>query len=210
MAAIGDVFQVIDEQLMFGQTMLNVYFYKVLSASVTDNNAESVANAFETTVIPDVAACQSTDIVHVAIHVQNLFDVSDKFDAAISVPGTAVMDSAGAFEAYPFRLVGNNGAVRNGAKRIAGVGTDAITDGVVTDMGILGSLGTLATTMQSILNWGLLAAEELAPVIVKRILEDGEYRLPETALEAVLSTIVDAIFNPVVTSQVSRKIGIGE
>lgn len=208
--AVGDVYEIVDGQQMFGQTMLNVYFYKVTSESITDNNAESVANAFIDFMLVPIADSQSTDILHNSVKVRNLFDDTDAFEALVSVAGTAVANTASAFEAYPFRLVGDNAAVRPGAKRIPGVGSDVVTDGVVTDAGVLSSLIDLALQMALPMPWGLLAAELLTPVIVKRILSGGEYRLPENSGEAILSTVVDALFNPVVSSQVSRKVGVGE
>jgi len=39
---------------------------------------------------------------------------------------------------------------------------------------------------------------------------DGNYVLPTTQGDAIFGYITDALFNPRVTSQVSRKVGVGE
>lgn len=208
---LHDVYQIVDTMKQDEQKIINVYFYRVQSLSVSDNNAQSVVNAFVTTMIPLITACQGDELVHTSVKATNLFDATDAYETLISVPGdSAGADLMGTFEAYPFRLVGNNAAVRSGAKRIGGVAEGYVTQGVVTDAGQLANLSALADGMAAILNWGLLAAEELAPVIVKRILVGDEYELPTTIGDAILSFITDAIFSPLVTSQVSRKVGRGD
>ena len=47
------------------------------------------------------------------------------------------------------------------------------------------------------------------PVVVKRILDGLIYRLPENQGEAEYGSITDATYNPLVSSQNSRKTGRG-
>lgn len=208
MAAIGDVYQIIDTQEMAGQKVLNVYFYKV-TLSVLGADASDVTAAFIDQMLPDIVAVQATDVVHTSVKATNLFHDTDVNEALISEPGILGDASLGTFEAYPFRLAGDNGSVRGGAKRIAGVTEDGISDGVVTDAGLLTTLTNLGIQLSAAMLWGTLDGGTLAPVIVKRILDAGNYRLPATSGEAVLSNIIDAIFSPLVTSQTSRKVGRG-
>lgn len=210
MAVVGDIFEVVDTQEMLGQQCLNVYFYRAQGVSVTDNDSAAMAAAFIEHVLPDIVQVQTPDVVHTSIRVRNLFDDTDAHEELISEPGVSGTNSEGTFNAFGFRLVGDNAAVRPGAKRIAGVNNDATTDGVVTDTGSLSALNDLATTLATEIAWGLLEAELGAPVIVGRILAGGEYRLPANQGEAIYSLVTDALFNPRVTSQVSRKVGVGE
>jgi len=209
--AIGDIYQIVDTQEEAGQKALNVYFYKVQSASVTDNDAGSVVAAYIATILPGIAAFQNNDVVHVSVKAQNLFDEADAHEELISVAGDrGEGEILGTFEAVGFRLVGDNASVRSGAKRFAGIDETAVTDGVIDSEVIIGLLDAAAGLLFADLPWGLLAAETLIPVIVKRILTGDEYRLPTNSGEAVVSRITDALWSPIVTSQVSRKIGRGE
>lgn len=210
MASIGDVFEIVDQQEMIGQQALNVYFYRVRTVSVTDNDASSVATAFIEQMLPVIVAAQTTDVVHTAVKVRNLFDETDAHTELLSEAGTYGDDSQSTFNAFPFQLVGNNAAVRPGAKRIAGVDGANVTDGVVDGLTLISALEDVAVQLAAEMAWGLLSAEFLEPVIVGRILDGGEYRLPTTALEAIISVITDALWNPRVTSQTSRKVGVGE
>lgn len=208
---VGDVYQIVDTQVQDGQTMLNVYFYKVQSMSVTDNTAADVAQAFIDHVLPDVVAVQSTVVLHTQIEAKNLFNEADAHTIAISAAGEAGgSDAFGTFEAFGFQLIGDNHAVRNGAKRVPGVFETGVVDGVVTSSTLITALNALAAIYFSNMPWGLLAAEILIPVIVKRIHDGSEYRLPTNSGEAVTSRIVDSGWSPLVTSQVSRKVGRGE
>ena len=211
MASVGDIFEVVDTAEMNGQKLLNVYFYRAQGVSVTDNDSASVVTAFIDTVLPDIVAFQEEQVVHTSIKARNLFDDSDAHEELISVAGgNTGHEVLGTFEAVGYRLVGNNAAVRSGAKRYPGIGEYAVTDGVISDEGIIAILNTLAATLFADLPWGLLAAEILIPVIVQRIKVGSEYTLPTNQGEAVYSHVTDTLWSPIVTSQVSRKIGRGE
>lgn len=210
MAAINDVYQIVDTSVMNGQKVLNVYFYRVQSTTLGANAAD-VVSAFIATVLPAVVNFQSSSVVHTSIVATNLYDETDAHEELISTPGVADGDPVGTFEAVPFRLVGDNAAVRAGAKRYAGVTEEDQVDGVITDGGVLTILNTLADVLAGAVNYGLIDAGILIPVIMARILvSQGVYRLPANQGEAVFSNVTDALFSPLVSSQVSRKIGRGE
>jgi len=209
MAAIGTVYQIVDTAEMAGQKVLNVYFYKVTS-SVLGADASDVTAAFIDQMLPLIVDCQCDDLVHTSIIATNLFDEADRNEALISVPGTNGTASMGTFEAFGYRLSGDNAAVRGGSKRYASVSEGSVEDGVVTETTTLGFLTDLGIQLSAAMLWGTLDGGTLAPVIVKRILDAGHYRLPTTTGEAVLSNVIDAIFSPLVTSQTSRKVGRGE
>lgn len=202
-----DVYQITDFQRLVGQTLLNVYFYQILDPSVTDLGAQEVVTAFVEQVLPDILLTQVDAVLHTTVRAVNLFDESDTFTQAVSYSGGVASELQTTFTAYPFTLVQDNGAVKNGAKRIAGVYEQAATEGVVTDAGLLAVLNNLADTL--ILPLILGEAETWFPVVVKRILEAGEYRLPANLGEAVIGLVIDVLFNTLLTSQVSRKEGVG-
>lgn len=209
MPAIGDIYEVVDSSTMLGQKVLNVYFYRLSALPVGFTGASDVAQGFVDQVLPEVRAIQTTDVLHQSVKARNLFDETDAHEILISSPGIGAADSISTFNAFAFRLVGDNAAVRAGAKRIAGVNTTYVTDGVVDDAAQLTALNTLADTIAGIMTFGL--GFSLAdPTIVKRIADGGGYRLPINAGEAVYSLITDVLFSPLVTSQVSRKVGRGE
>lgn len=209
MAAIGDVYQIIDTQEMDGQKVLNVYFYTV-TLSVLGADASDAAAAYIDQVLPLVAALQVSSVVHTSVKAQNLYHVSDVHEELISVPGGVTDDPMGTFEAIAIREIGDNGAVRGGAKRIAGIGESETTEGVITNVPFIDQLNDLCFELATTMLWGALDGGTMAPVIVKRILDAGNYRLPTNSGEAILSTIVDALFTPLVSSQNTRKVGRGE
>jgi hypothetical protein len=207
--AVGDVYQVVDEQVMFGQVCMNVWFFRMATAPTGEESAIDVANAFITEFLPFVTALQSTTVEHRSIRVTNLYDPGDVHEELVSVTGDADGDVHGTFEAYALKMTGNNGAVRPGSKRIVGVTEAASTDGVVDDSATLALLGDLATAATLGIVYGTGSAGTLASVIVKRIFDDPNYRLPANIGETVLSLVVDTVFRALVTSQVSRKVGVG-
>lgn len=208
---VNDVYQVVDTQSLLGQKCLNVYFFKMEHPVTAEDKAFDVADGFVTNFLPLVIPVQSTGVIHESVLVRNLYDVSDTYEQLISVQGTGEGgDNLGAFAAYGIKLVGDNGAVRPGLKRIAGVPEAVAVDGVVTDSTALAALTTLAAGMAAAVLFGEGGAGALVPVIVGRILDGLDYRLPANTGEAVLSLVTDTLFQALVTSQVSRKVGNGE
>ena len=118
------------------------------------------------------------------------------------------------FNAIGFALNGDNPAVKNGAKRFGGVFEDYVNDGVITGSDLITKLNALGDTMEGYVTVGTLIPDNVfRHVIVKRIRSGSPgaytYRLPTNQLESTLSAVVVALFNAVVTSQLSRKIGVG-
>lgn len=209
--AVNDVYQIVDTQEIAGQKTLNVYYYQMTAGSVTDGaNAADVTQAFIDNILPGVVQCQVNQVHHISIKATNLFDDTDAHEQLISEYGITYVDYTNTFDAYGFRITGDNSSVRSGAKRIPGVSDFATTDGVVTDTPMLGFLNDLATGIGALITYGTDALGRLAPVIVKRILVGTEYKLPTSLGDAVLSFVTDVLVDALVTSQVSRKVGRGE
>jgi hypothetical protein len=180
------------------------------TATIDGADAAEVCEGFIAGIIPLMQAVQTDSVIHTSVRATNLFDATDAHEELISEAGELTGGAESTFNAYGFRLNGDNAAVRNGAKRVAGVWDDGTAGGVVTDGGLLGDLNTLATAFASNVLFGLLDGGTLVPVIVKRILSGGDYTLPTSLGDAVLSVVVDALVNTLITSQTSRKIGVGE
>lgn len=210
MAANGDLYQVVDVQSLEGQQVLNVYFYKRSAAVLVGNPAQQVADAFDSTMIPLIKPCQSPSLVHNEIRVQNLFDPTDSYTKLVSHPGTYSVsgDNNEPFSALGIRLVQTNGSIRNGSKRLAGVIESMSSGGILTESGAITALIAAGVGMASGMDIGIIT-DALLPVVIKRILDGGRYRLPANSGEAVTGDVSGALYNVDVTSQVSRKYGRG-
>lgn len=216
---LDDVYEITDEQRLFGQQVLNVYQYRQTMNFVTtlENNAASLRQAWIDQVLPKVALIQSGDVTHTNITVRNLFSPDDYSSVDINVAGNAEpasISTAPAFDALSFTTRGAGLAVKPGGKRIAGVVPAHCTDGVVTNATYLGQLSALATAMQSAVTIGAVIQDPVfQPVLIKRIRSGVagayEYRMPQNQGELVYAAIVNCLLKVLVSSQVSRKVGVG-
>lgn len=207
MASLGDVFQLIDEQEQYGQQVLNVYFYR-LDTPVVGNAAEMLVSSFITEVLPDIRAIQTDVITHRSVSAKNLYDETEAHTELISLAGTQTGEGLPGFSAYAYRLIGDNAAVRDGQKRYAGASEQHQVGGVITSAPMLALMVALATQLATGLSIGV-DTNALMPVIVGRILDGGQYRLPANSGETVLSNVIDSLFNADISSQTSRKVGRG-
>ena len=206
-----DIWEVIDVQDFDGQEVLNVYFYRSDNLGDVGGTAEDLANSWVDNVLPEIADMQNAALTHVSVNVRNLYNDADTFELPISVPGevTVAGDHLPVFTAVPFRLVHANGAIKPGSKRLAGISEDAQADGVVNVGAYITLLNETADALLASLPH-LSVIDVWYPVIVKRILDGGNYRLPENVGEAVFGVLTDVLWDALLTSQVSRKIGVGE
>ena len=218
---VGDVYELVDVQTFLGQEVLNVYFYEQIALLVildpSETLASVLANQWIAGPLDTIKAGQSGDVTHTAIRVRNLFDESDQAEVLISLPGlfsASSGDSDSAFVALGIKESTNNGSIRPGSKRIAGQPSNVTVDGVITDSTYLtSSLNTANTLSDNIPSDAPIPVDTWQPVVVKRIKETiagkVKYRLPNVITEKVVGIVVSALFNAVLTSQVSRKVGHG-
>lgn len=206
--ALFDIYEITDKSVFFGQEVDNIYFYQQTSA-VDAPDAADVAAAYIGQVLPDVCDIQNVEVLHTEIIVRNLFNVSDNAVVSISEPGTGsgAADLFPVFNAVGFKLNQDNGAVKNGAKRYAGCPEANATDGVIDSAGFITTLDALGDTLDDVLLHGIIPT--FVPVVVKRLLSGSDYVLPDNLGDAVFGTIVEAVWNTLITSQNSRKIGVG-
>jgi len=216
--ASGDVYLLTDIQTIGGSEVLNVYTYQQQAVLVaTDVLSKILADNWVDQILPKIAYEQLSGLTHVGVSVKNLFDPSDFYDAVISVPGAGDDSLASRdpnFTAVGIKFDRDTLAVRTGAKRIAGLNTAASTDGVITSSGDIAGLLDMCDYLSGPVYAGLPIPDPIwFPVVVKRVREgisgSYTYRLPETSGELIYANVTNAVFNFLLTSQVSRKIGVG-
>lgn len=214
---LDDLYELVDEQTSNGQQVFNVYFYRTgaLFVTTTPTNAQVLAENWADQILPDLIGVQSDQVTHNRVSVRNLYDPADSFAADISVPGFVVSaEVLPNFNAYPFKLAPDTAAVGQGAKRLAGVPEAAQQNGVVTDGLTLTRLATASAAMEAAVQVGLiLPSDVFFPAIVKRVRTgvsgSYEYSLPTVRGTGVWANVLSALFDVLLTSQVSRKIGVG-
>lgn len=209
MSLNGSIFEVVDVQDNNGQEMLNVYFYRrdSLVAEGTPE-AQLLAEEFSTNVVPPVTNIQNETITHTAVRVRNLFDPTDAYEYLISVPGVYNhVDEMSTYQAINFTLAHDNPAIKKGRKAFGGFEESHAADGIVAGAGFIDNLLDVAIAILDPLPSGII--DTFFPVIVGRILDAGNYRLPEDVGEAIFGGLTSATFNPLVTTQNSRKMGVG-
>lgn len=214
--AVGDIYEVTDVQTFLGQQTLNVYFYRQDAPFVplSGNTATALAEEWEASVLPAIAACQTNALTHVEVRARNLFDPTDAGSALSGVAGSlSSPDVLPAHDAYGLTLKHDNPSIRPGGKRISGVGEDRQTLGVPISAQVT-LLNAAADAIAAPITGGLIITDDIMfPVVVKRInegtTEAPEYRLPATSGEATVGLIIEALVNLLVTTQTSRKVGVG-
>lgn len=121
MSQVGDVVRLIDNQIIGQQTMMNVYFYKLISALVSGSD-QALSQGFEDTVLPLVSAIQSSTLTHVSLdtlNITNNFDISSEPTGVVGLVTASQLATSQL--AYTIKLNRPNANIRNGFKRIAGV-----------------------------------------------------------------------------------------
>lgn len=216
---VGDIYQITAKQRYLGETAINVYFYEQRAPFVPigGNEADFVLAEWQLQILPNILPCQSVKVVYEKISVKNLYDNTQQAIELVSHTGTnpdLSTDEMASFAALGFSLQTQSGAVRSGAKRLAGQIEGGITDGVLTGSGILTAAADASDAMKDTIKTGLLFDfPTFFPVIVKRVKDgvppDVVYRLPENAAEGVFADVASVLFDVLVTTQNTRKIGRG-
>lgn len=207
MATDRNVYQVVDEYTNLGQNCSNVYFYQIGTGLVTD--IEELLPLFVEQVLPDIQAVQQSGVVHTRVSIRNIFNTAEYAEELMSEAGTLpdTGEPLPPFVAGSFTLARESPTTRSGKKRYA-MGGEGYTNAGFWIGGILTPAGNLATQLGQVLTLGLV--QTLFPVVVKRILvSPGKYRLPETMAEATVNGVVAGLFSSLVTTQNSRKVGVG-
>lgn len=214
---LNDVYELTAEQRYKGQRVYNVYFYEIGANFVTTTPtvAEVLVTNWIAQILPLLKECQSSDIVYTSIRARNLFNDADGFDAAVTLSGNAAAaDDLPTFNAMSFTLNTDTTAVRAGKKRLAGVTEAYQTEGILDTAAALAALAISAEQMEKPVTVGTVIQDPVFfPCLVKRIREGSSgaytYRLPAAREESITSRVLSALFDVMVTSQISRKMGVG-
>lgn len=200
--ALSDVYMLTDYQRFpSGESFENVWFYKRVTPAGT---AQDLVGAFNAQVRPAILNLQAATVVHYLTRVISLGDVADFYELGeAGIVGANAAGLRNTFDAYAFTLRPSTRDVRPGSKRIGGVyEADAnYTDGVVTNATQLGFMQALRAIMATVIP-GVI--DDYQPVIVKRVLDGGSYRLPETDGELIAVAVSQALVNTRIVHQVSR------
>lgn len=201
-SVLGDLWQVVDRQSYLGQTILNVYYYRVTSVTgINDDGYAAFAVWFQTTVLGPIADVQSVDLNHNLLQIRNLSNNLDLFELPIDIDGEAT-GGAGSMPSYvtiTYKLIRESLATRHGFKRFAGVPESQVTGNTWLTAG--GSFDTaIAAALAA--DWvdGIVTMAE--PVIVKRPIS------PPVGTSYIYSSIGAAQFSRLGT-QNTRKAGSG-
>lgn len=200
-ANLGDLIQVVDNQLYLAQQVLNVYYYRITSITpLADPYLPTLSDWFEDNVIPAVCDIQADALIHVSREWRNLTNGTDLYTVTEAVPGSQATPTASLTPSYVsagFMLQRESLVTRNGYKRFAGIPEHQITGNTwLEDSGVRTAL---ASALASDITVGLATVAE--PVIVKRPID-----VPVAEYE--YSSIGSAVFRSLGT-QNTRKAGRG-
>lgn len=192
----------------YGVDVENVYTYQ-RGTGITAG-AQQLAEEWVEQVLPAIQAFQVPECVTTQVYVFDLFEISDSYTIPLNSAGTGTSLGEGMppYVAAGFLLQRHSAVTRNGAKRIAGIGEAVQENGIFQGGTPLGLLQDVADAIGSAI-LGVLDAEWFLPVIIKRILDGDSYRMPTTAAEATVNAVDDVVYNVEVTTQNSRKFGVG-
>lgn len=203
MPALGDVIKIIINQRLFGQAVRNVYHYETVLASGTDTPT-NVFDAFELAVIGPVQAIQNTALVYEGAVIENLNDELFFEEIPLALTGDGLGVPMPSYVAFGVKLVRSFKATRNGGKRYAGVQEESVLDNDQTLLQATQDLVTDGLILLLDLNVLPALSGAYAPVI---------FRKPEVGPPPVIefsNPIKAAQFSETVTTQNSRKAGVGE
>jgi len=199
-ASLGDLLRFTDRQTFLGQTVLNVYFYRITSITGLDATYLDVLGAwFVDNVITPVASLQSDDVSHVELFMESITNGVDinSYTTDLPIAGAASGDNLPPYTSYGFQLIRESRVTRNGYKRFAGVTEPNQTNGVYT--GGSTPITDIENALKSDIVIGLVTVAE--PVIVKHPIT-----VPMASYE--YASIGDCLFKGIGT-QNTRKFGRG-
>ena len=211
-----------------GQTGLNVFYYEMDNAeNATDETLIDIGLQFDLAVIAAMAGALNDEWFVNELTMSTLLEdivgappLSYIYEPAI-INGDSGQEGMPSHDALSYKLTHNNPEIRQGAKRFSGFGEGRQVDGMI-DIGAANyaELLTLENALSSGLQaqFGLPDETNLVPVVVKRIpylapdptpvpggTVGASYRLPTTLSEYVAGYVDDAILNPFIRTQNSRK-----
>lgn len=210
---VNDLYQLTDFQVIGGQQIENVYFYRQTAVDASFPSAKALVELWNSQVRIAVTNIQYTGLVHNRYQAINLFDETELWDVLDSDAGAIAGDVQPFFVAWGFGAPRTNREIRKSTRRIGGVMEVHVTNGVATAPAIT-LLNNMSAAFNAVLNNGVVGgSNNFVPVAVRRILHTPStgkpyYRLPTSLAEATYRTITNWAYEKV-TTQSSRKPGHG-
>jgi len=201
---LGDVVRIEDVQNRGAETFRNVYFYEITSLTGTVTGQE-ILTTFQNVVVVPVVDVQQEQTVHSLLKIDNVTDGLSFAELPLtSVEGNLTGAPVPTFVAMSFKLLRGSKLTRNGFKRIYGPDEQNVTGNNLENSFFTGPL------YQAVLNAleanlpvsGSSGSATLTPVIASR---------PTPSRPSYLTQpVIGVEGEKALTSQVSRKAGVGE
>lgn len=196
----GNILKITDGQVLLGETLFNIYWYRV-EDHTPPVDLTNILSQFILDVINAVRASQSDEVMHIQPRID---DVTDGVSFAIdpgSYQGTrATTPPLPSFTAWAYRLNRATKVTRPGQKRIAGIMEGDVGNNGVTPNPTVYDPVIAAMEMDIIVDNPVGLDTLITPVIVGRD-EFGALDLTR------INNVTSVALNPIVSTQVSRKPG---
>jgi len=195
-------------QSQFGQEIENVYFYNHVAGS---GSSVDLALAWQANILELVQAMQVPGVLSNGLIVTNMGDLGDFTTLPLASSGSySEVNPLPAFNAISFTMKLNTRAVRPGSKRITGIAEAATAGNEIVVAELLDAMEAFRISLQTNLVSGGDTWENVVVKRVKTAIPDTtpvqyRYRLPTIGETPVVGTVVAALDNKIVSSQVSRK-----
>ena len=190
------LYKIILEQAYSGQVVLNTFFY--LNSLGSDDEQDKAADAFDITILPILKTIQATSLAYSEIRAINVTgDLADFVLTPTTTAGTLAGDPVNTFTAAAIRLNRTTKETRNGQKRFAGM-VEAQMNNQAWEAPYVTLLGTLATALVA----DITTVGGIFEAVIAR--QD-----PITPTNWNANPVASATVNSFVSSQVSRKRGVG-
>lgn len=205
--AQGDIYQVKDFQVMYGQEILNVYFYRDIDGL---QDWELVSQGFVGEVLSNVKDIQHPSVTHTRLEVENLFDPTDFGTSSPNIAGTLAGAVMAEFIAASYRFDRQRRDMRHGYKRVVGM-TEELVSGTSFDQGNVNfpKFSALLSHFKNNLSNSGVTGVNCEPVVIARVpyVTSGgkqSYRLPLSQSELTYYPITSVTLLGV-TTQNTRK-----
>lgn len=217
--AVNDVYELTLKGTQDSQEVTNVFQYDqiALVGSLSGTTAQALAQSFIEQTLPAIVSAIHASVVYSSIKTINLFDDTDFDDEVLTTlqgEGQRGGSSLPTFNAASLTFESLHRHIKPGHKRFPGVSqSDVSADYYVAGTEIT-QLNNLATQLAKNLTVGaIIPVDCFAPCIVKRVRTGAphayHYRMPHVISEKVVSYLGGVLVNLLVSSQYSRKVGVG-
>lgn len=204
MPAVGNnaVYELVVEMNIAGNQLRNVFYYWSQIDPAPGDGSDDLNAAFESTIIPLWQPCVSDDVSFTGLNTRRLNNLTDFNFRTISALGGNVGTNVANFVAATIRLIRQTKETRNGSKRIGGLTEDLV---------VSNRLETAAEPLFEALGSGFTDILSGGGFLFNPVIVGGKRPLGVPAVEAdwIYNLIVGHEVESLITSQRSRRVGIG-